>query len=122
MTTFHRAVPGLHVSDMKRALKFWTDTLGFAGTFTSGDPVCSAILNRDGVDMHIGLDSGAAGYGHCHMSVDSVDPLYEPCLAAGVTVKQPPPLQSWGLRDILPCDPDGNALEIAEPPANSPGK
>ena len=52
---------------MKRALKFWTDTLGFAGTFTSGDPVCSAILNRDGVDMHIGLDSGAAGYGHCHM-------------------------------------------------------
>ncbi len=122
MTTFHRAVPGLHVSDMKRALEFWTGTLGFAVTFTNGDPVCFAILHRDGVDMHIGLDPEAAGYGHCHMSVDSVDRLYERCLAAGVTVKQPPRLQAWGLRDILVCDPDGNTLEIAERPANSQGE
>ena len=99
---------------MKRALEFWTGTLGFAVTFTNGDPVCFAILHRDGVDMHIGLDPEAAGYGHCHTSVEP--------LLAGVTVKQPPRLQAWGLRDILVCDPDGNTLEIAERPANSQGE
>ena len=115
MTAFRRVVSAFFVSDMARALDFWTETLGFVVAFTNGDPVNFAIVNRDDVDMHIGLKLEAAGHGHCHIVVDGgLDALYNHCVAAGVTVKQKPKTQSWGLRDIVICDPDGNTIEIAE--------
>ena len=119
MITFRRIVPGMHVSDMERALEFWVDKLGFVVAFTNGDPVSFAIVNRDEVDIHIEVKPEAAGHGHCHIVIDGVDDLHEFCLAAGITVQQPPRDQSWGLRDMLICDPDGNTLEIGEPVQNS---
>jgi uncharacterized glyoxalase superfamily protein PhnB len=35
-------------------------------------------------------------------------------MEAGVTVRQPPKIQSWGLRDIVVADGDGNTFEFAE--------
>lgn len=118
MTTFQRAIPTFSVSDVETALDFWIQIMEFTVAFTKGNPVCFAILNRDTVDVHINLNPEAAGSGRCHIVVEGLDAVYESCMAGGITIKQPPTVQSWGFRDLLICDSDGNTLEIAEDISN----
>lgn len=119
MTKFGRVAPGFHVRNIREAIDFWTDKLGFDVAFTNGDPPCFAIVKRDEAEVHLGVKPKAAGHCHCHIIVEGLDELYRSCERAGVTIKQPPRVQPWGLRDMIIADPDGNTLEIGEPVAQS---
>ena len=114
MTVFRKVTPGFHVSDFDRAVEFWTKVLGFEVTFTNGSPPCFAILKRDDTAIHFGVNTEKAGTGHCHFVVEGVDDLYSACKTAGVEIKQAPKEQSWGLRDMIIADPDGNTMEVGE--------
>ena len=114
MTTFRSVTPGLFVSDFDRAIRFWTDVLGFEVTFINGNPPCFGIFKRDGATIHVGVDPEKAGTGHCHFMVEGVDDLYPVCKEAGIEIRQAPKEQSWGLRDMIIADPDGNTMEIGE--------
>ena len=119
MVRFGRIAPGFFVRDIQEAIDFWTGKLGFELTFTNGDPLCFAIVRRDDAELHLGLRPEAAGQGHCHIIVEGIDELYRACATGGVTIKQAPKVQSWGLRDMIVADPDGNTVEIGEPVAQS---
>jgi catechol 2,3-dioxygenase-like lactoylglutathione lyase family enzyme len=115
MPTFGRVAPAIPVADIERALAFYRDVLGFAVEFTNGSPVTFAVITQGGAELHLQLQPGRSGAVHAHIMVDDLDAVYERLVRAGSTIRQPPKVQEWGLRDIVIADPDGNTFEIAEP-------
>jgi catechol 2,3-dioxygenase-like lactoylglutathione lyase family enzyme len=113
--SFGRVAPGFHVTDIKRAIEFWTDRLGFEVTFTNGDPLCFAVVRRDAAEVHLSVKPESAGKCHCHIMVDGVEELSRSLTANGTTIKQTLKKQPWGLQDMIVADPDGNTMELAEP-------
>ena len=91
-------------------------------TFTNGSPVCFAIVRRDEAEVHLDVRPKAAGQCHCHILVEGIDEFYRACETGGVTIKQPLKVQSWGLRDMMIADPDGNTMEIDEAVAQEVGE
>lgn len=118
-TTFGRVAPSFYVSDLPRAIAFWTDQLGFEVKFTNGDPVSFAVVGRDAAEVHLSVDPERAGQCHCHIMVEGLEDLSAALTAKGTKIRQPLKKQSWGLQDMVLIDPDGNTLEIAEPIAQT---
>ena len=114
MYTFGRVASAIPVAELERALRFYRDILGFAVSFTNGDPVSFAVINQGGAQLHLCVQPLKAGSSHAHLMVDDVNAVYEQLVREGATVRQAPKLQPWGLRDIVIADPDGNTFEIAE--------
>jgi catechol 2,3-dioxygenase-like lactoylglutathione lyase family enzyme len=114
MTVFGRAAPTLHVRDALSAIDFWDKKLGFAVTFTNGEPVSFAIVKRGGAEIHLATSAERAGKGHCHILVTGIEALSLDVASRGVEVRQPLKVQPWGMRDIVLADEDGNTIEIGE--------
>ena len=115
MPKFGRVAPGVPVSNIADALRFYRDVLGFTVSFTNGCPVSFAVIKQGDAELHLGVDPGKAGSLHAHLMVDDLDGVYDRLLRSGIAVRQPPKVQEWGLRDIVVADPDGNTFEMAEP-------
>ncbi len=49
-----------------------------------------------------------------HIMLSDLDSFYDKLMDAGVTGRQSPKVQPWGLRDIVVADQDGNTFEFAE--------
>jgi catechol 2,3-dioxygenase-like lactoylglutathione lyase family enzyme len=115
MVAFGRITPSIYVHDMQRALPFYCDLLGFSVVFTNGSPVSFAVLRKDAAHIHLSVRPDFAGSCHAHIMLTDLDSFYRKLVDAHVGVSQPPKMQSWGLRDIVVADPDGNTFEFAEP-------
>jgi catechol 2,3-dioxygenase-like lactoylglutathione lyase family enzyme len=115
MVTFGRVAPGIYVRDIRQALEFYRDVLGFSVGFTNGSPVSFAVLKRDTACLHLSQRPDRAGTCHAHILLTDLDSFCNHLIAAGVDIRQPPKTQQWGLRDIVVADPDGNTFEFAEP-------
>jgi catechol 2,3-dioxygenase-like lactoylglutathione lyase family enzyme len=100
---------------MERALRFYRDVLGFTVAFTNGDPPSFAVIKQGAAELHLAAGNSNAGSAHAHLLVDDLDAVHQRLVQAGVTIRQPPKIQPWGLRDIVVADPDGNSFEVAEP-------
>lgn len=124
----HFAVPHVFVTDMARALAYYTDILGFRVTLKYGEPPFFAEVARDlarfclrhvdaGVvdeamrrkedlfELAIGLENAA-----------QVKALYEAFSAAGAVFHQPIKRHPWGARDFVVRDPDGNLISFGAGP------
>lgn len=115
MPIFGRVAPTVPVTDIERSLRFYRDLLGFEVQFTNGEPVSFAVLKQGSAELHLVVQSGKTGSLHAHLMVDDLDVVFERLQRAGATIRQPPQIQPWGLRDIVIADPDGNTFEIAQP-------
>jgi catechol 2,3-dioxygenase-like lactoylglutathione lyase family enzyme len=115
MAKFGRVAPGVPVADMDRALRFYRDVLGFDVQFTNGSPISFAVLKQGDAELHLSVQPAKAGSLHAHLMVDDLDAVHERLQQGAATIRQPPKVQPWGLRDIVIADPDGNTFEIAEP-------
>jgi catechol 2,3-dioxygenase-like lactoylglutathione lyase family enzyme len=112
---FGRVAPSIYVCDMARSLEFYGNVLGFSVVFTNGSPLSFAVLRQDDAFVHLSLRPGSAGSCHAHIMLSDLDSFYEKLIRSGAIIRQPPKVQSWGLRDIVVADPDGNTFEFAEP-------
>lgn len=119
MIELGRAAPGIPVSDIARAVRFYTDVFGMHKTFENGDPVQFAIMKGGAAELHLTLVSQHGGREHnvAHLLVESgVDELYRRCQAAGgATIVKPLRDAPWGLRTFVVADPDGNRIDIGQP-------
>jgi catechol 2,3-dioxygenase-like lactoylglutathione lyase family enzyme len=133
---------GLNVSEMDDALAFYRDTLGFEvdRRFPVSD-VQSDIVGVDGVEGEIVfLDAGGfeieliaysapenevihetasghdVGVAHICLTVEDVNGLYED-LTPDVTFVDAPRTVGNGAQIAYARDPDGNYVELYEPPA-----
>jgi catechol 2,3-dioxygenase-like lactoylglutathione lyase family enzyme len=109
------AITGFSVRDMNAALAFYTAKLGFKVSFKNG--AVFAIVSRDGIEISLAVDrSGTAtGKGACYLKVTGVDALHEELLGQGVAMAHPLKTESYGMREFMVKDPDGNGLNFGEP-------
>jgi uncharacterized glyoxalase superfamily protein PhnB len=117
-----RAVPVVFVRDVSDAAKFYREALGFSIDFLHGDPPFYGSVSRDGACLHLkfvhdsvivpGPDDREA-FIIVFVEVEHVDALFAEYVAASVSFAQRPRDQSWGWRDFIVRDPDGNMICFA---------
>jgi catechol 2,3-dioxygenase-like lactoylglutathione lyase family enzyme len=105
---------GFCVRDLEAALDFYTTKLGFKMEFKNG--AVFAIVSRDGIEISLALDrSGAkAGKGSCYLRVTGIDAIHDELRASGVAMTHPLKTESYGMREFMITDPDGNTVNFGE--------
>jgi uncharacterized glyoxalase superfamily protein PhnB len=106
---------GFCVHDMERALAFYTTKLGFQVTFRNG--AVYTIFSRDNIEISLALDRSGTriGKGSCYLELEGIDSLHEELTGKGVAMTHPLKTESYGLREFMITDPDGNTLNFGEP-------
>ena len=114
---FGRIAATIQVTDMARALAFYTGVLGMTKVFENGEPVGFAILKKDAGELHLALNRNHKmnTINACHLLVSDATALYEFCNGRGVRVIKGLRDQPYGLRDFVIADPDGNRIDIGQP-------
>ena len=114
--TFGRAAPTIPVSDIDRALGFYRDVLGMTITFTNGDPVGFAILERDDAEIHLTRvrDHHGGSWNVVHLLVSDAQALFDACARADVRVIKGVRDHDYGLRAFVIADPDGNRIDVGQ--------
>jgi catechol 2,3-dioxygenase-like lactoylglutathione lyase family enzyme len=114
MKTFGSATT-FHVSDVEASLRFYTDVLGFAERFRSGD---YAGVEQGCVQIHLSGPSATnkKQIGQCSIYIfcDDVDSYYSEVSARGAFVQAPPKDYAYGMRDFVVEDPDHNLIGIGQ--------
>ena len=105
--------PILCVSDLDRALRYYTQVLGFeAADWTTGDFTAVSLQS-----CGIYLAQGAQGHPGTWVwvGVGDVRPLYDLYRSRGAVVRLPPTNYPWAL-EIQIEDPDGNVRRFGSDP------
>lgn len=112
--------PQVFVTDMPRALAFYTQTLGFTVGFVYGDPPFYAQVARDGVMMNLrhvdrpAIDRSAGpDLLSAAIATSHAKQLFLEYQAQGVTFRQTLAREPWhgqGHGSFIIEDPDGNLL------------
>ena len=131
-------VPVFHVSDIAVSLKYYTNILGFRIDFQNekyiGLKMGEAGLHlfekatvtvplahrpRDvGAKVLGGSERGRLGAGTAYFFCDEVDSYYAAINDTGALVQGEPQEYSYGMRDFIVADPDGNHLTFGCPGAS----
>lgn len=102
----------LTVSDLKRAIGFYTNILGFRCTIVDGQ---ITVLECGGFDVRIVAASDAErsrlGEPRLDLAVEDIDRAFRDLKNRGVHFIEPPHEAPDGRRAPF-CDPDGNRLEL----------
>jgi catechol 2,3-dioxygenase-like lactoylglutathione lyase family enzyme len=116
MMQYGRIAATLAVTDMERALRFYTEVLGLTKTFENGQPVGFAILKRDSAELHLSLsESHRAGeHNVAHLLVSDARELHVRLVAAGARIVKPLRDADYGMRTFVFADPDGNRIDVGE--------
>ncbi len=115
MPTLSNAAPILAVRELSAAIRYYEKTFGFKVAMQTVDPMPYAIVERDGVCIHLTVDDTRRGKGALYTMVDDVDALHEAVEAQGANVIEPPDDRVYGMRDMYVRDPDGNLLGFGQP-------
>ena len=103
----------LTVRDVAAAKVWYSGVLGFEVTFEFGTPLYYVCLCRDHVQLHL-VDASEsrkrAGESAVAVFVDDVDAVFEEISARGAIIRAAPVNSSYGMRDFIALDPDGNEL------------
>ena len=101
------------VQDMKAALKFYVDLLGFEKTSWSTDDFAS--ISRDRAAIYLCRGDQGRGGAWLWIGVEDARKLYEEWKTLGVTIVQEPTNYSWAL-EFRVQDPYGNVLRLGSEP------
>ena len=116
-----RFVPILYVTDIQRALAFYSDVLDFTVAPYDRDLTSPVIdLLRDGAKLQLTTLRENPPSIAINVDVREVDELFkkylsrglDPSIKAGSPIHQGPLDQSWGTREFYVTDPDGNTLRF----------
>src|SRR5687768_2625043 len=108
---------GLTVGDIKEAVDFYTQKLGFTLGFFWGDPPDMAGVNLGSVSVHLfkGDPATIVNFGaRVYFVIENVDELYEFHRSNGVNTLSAPENQVYELRDYLVKDLYGNILGFGQ--------
>lgn len=113
------ARPQLFVSDVRAAVAFFGQKLGFSMVYVHGEPPFYGQVERDGIALNLRLVCEGVFAGDVRereqllaasITVTDVKALYTEFTAAGVEFQQPLRRQPWGAREFVVRDPDGNLV------------
>jgi len=115
------AAPQFLVSDLRDALTFYKERLGFTTDFVYGDFYAS--VSRDGAPIHLKCSPKleeerahrrSGEHLDAYLEVSGVRELYEELVGRGAPISKPLEKRSWGMIDFYVLDPDGYILCFAE--------
>jgi catechol 2,3-dioxygenase-like lactoylglutathione lyase family enzyme len=127
MTQFLAAEPQLFVAEIERALRFYTERLGFEIGFSYGDPPFYAQVVRGSARINFRCVDGAVFDPSLRereregdvlaatVALDAAGPLFEEYRATGVVFHQVLRTEAWGAETFIVADPDGNLIAFAGP-------
>jgi uncharacterized glyoxalase superfamily protein PhnB len=105
--------PILQVADLRRAVDFYRDVLGFSQGWIVGDPPWLASVCRDAVEFHLyAVEKPVPS--HVYLNVLRVDNYFSGAVSAGARVVYSLEDRKYGMRDGRIADPDGNHIGIGE--------
>jgi catechol 2,3-dioxygenase-like lactoylglutathione lyase family enzyme len=111
------------VTDVQRAVDFYTEHLGFTLNFSAGPAFADVVRGPLRLLLSGPASSGAratpedlavAGRNRIHLVVDDLDAEIDRVRVAGLTLRSEP-VSGPGGRQILLADPDGNLVELFQP-------
>ncbi len=116
----------LLVTDVRRAVEYYRDRLGFETSLWEPNPEHYGYASRDGCHLHFACFSGAPrrppnaelvppDMFDVYAWTDDVETLHAELVERGADVVQPPTDQGYGLRDIRVRDPFGYVIAFGEP-------
>jgi catechol 2,3-dioxygenase-like lactoylglutathione lyase family enzyme len=113
---FGRIAPTISVSDIERAVKFYTEVLGFAKVFENGSPVGFVILKKDEAELHLSLlkSHKSSVQNVAHLMVQDAAALYSHLGKNDVKIVKAIRDADFGLRCFVFADPDGNRIDIGQ--------
>ena len=118
----HASAPHFFLADLRRAVRFHVDVLGFDEPPLWDDPPVLAMLSRDGLVVMLNQARGRPpwpnGLEDCrdrNFGVDAVDAFHEAVRDRGVGIVHGPEVRGlYGMKEIGIRDPDGYMLVFAE--------
>jgi catechol 2,3-dioxygenase-like lactoylglutathione lyase family enzyme len=117
---YGRIAATIAVTDMARALHFYTELLGLEKQLENGEPVRFAIVGRDAAELHLvavpAAELAHAGSRHAvaHLLISDARALHDRLATHGVRIVKPLRDAPYGLRDFIFADPDGNRIDVGE--------
>lgn len=113
---FGRTAPTVPVSDIEKALQFYTDILGMKKVFENGSPVGFVILERDAAEIHLTLAKGHKGSERnvLHLMINDAYALYQHLEKNNIRIIKGLRDADYGLRQFVFCDPDGNRIDVGQ--------
>ena len=113
---FGRLAPTVPVSDVARAVAFYTTVLGFGKVFENGSPVGFVILKKDAAELHLSLDKNhrAGVQNLAHLLVDDAAALHDHLERHHVRIIKSFRDADFGLRCFVFADPDGNRIDVGQ--------
>lgn len=105
--------PVLRVEDMRLAVRFYVDVLGFMEAEWGTDEFSS--VGRDSASLYLCRRDQGRGAAWIWIGIDDVDPLYRDLKQRGVEILLPPTDFEWA-REMRVADPDGNVLRFGSAP------
>lgn len=110
-----RIAPELPAKGLEAALEYYEQRLGFETAMRTPDGGY-AIVERDGVAIHLFEDAGAGRSSvGIHIFTPDLDELYAEFEARGAQFLQPIERKPWGNREFRVKDEFGNELKFTEP-------
>lgn len=124
---FLRTIIVLPVSNIEESTKWYEHALGFKTQYLhegieEGEAANYAVLQRDGVQVHLILDEPEynppvwtkAGTGYLYLIVRNVDEVYEEIKSKEILITRSLQMENWGARGFNLTDPSGNEIHIEE--------
>jgi sugar/nucleoside kinase (ribokinase family)/catechol 2,3-dioxygenase-like lactoylglutathione lyase family enzyme len=109
-----RAIPVLPTLDVKAAIAFYEQRLGFNAVYVEND---GGGVERGGVEIHFWQtrDAGLPSVSSCRVEVQGIEALYAEYGAQGVVHENGAlAAKPWGFREFAIRDGDGNLITFAE--------
>ena len=111
---FARGIPMLPVANVRRAIDFYVDTLGFKHGFNAGE---YGGVRRDAIEVHFWRvpEGEALTAAECRIEVTEIRRLYSAYRDAGVVDPAGDiTAKPWGTTEFTVRDVDKNALTFVE--------
>lgn len=109
--------PVLVVTDLKRAVAYYTDRLAFETSFEWADSpdedVRYAILTHGDVSLHL-TETTEPRPAIAYVFVDGIDAYHAVVAPRDPTITDPLHDLPWGMREFEVTDPDGNRVIFGE--------
>jgi uncharacterized glyoxalase superfamily protein PhnB len=110
---FEGSSPILRVEDMKAAVAFYVDKLGFQNASWGTDEFTS--VNRDCAGIYLCRGDQGRGAAWVWVGIEDAARLHDEFVARGVAIRMPLTNDSWAL-EFQVGDPDGNVLRFGSEP------
>ena len=121
-TSIHSAVPVITTDDIRKAISYYTEVLGFSFDFEYGDPVVYAGVKSGDVEIYFSYDPDFAAsikeQGICpevFIWLTDADKVFKEHVENGAEVIESISDRPWGARQYVIKDVNGYHLKFAQP-------